>query len=461
MKNLAGTSDPVIGRGRFTLWGTLLFAVKHNLDRLVATHVFDREWSVFNYVIPPDSADGVSRLHGDLLLFYATLAALALPFVAIGTLLTVRRLRSLAWPVGLVALFFVPAVNLIFFLVLCLVPARSGTVHEPGRRTWMPRSEVGSAALAVALTVPVALLLVSVGIHVLAQYGWGLFVGIPYGLGLAAVLLYARSARRTLASCLAVAALSNVMLGALLLAAALEGAICLIMAAPLALPLALLGGFTGYAMRGVRERPEDPRPTLLGLAVAVPLLMGSEYGAAPQPLLLAVRTSVEIDAPPEAVWPHVVSFTPLPEPREWLFRAGIAYPQRATIRGHGKGAVRECVFSTGSFVEPITVWDAPRRLAFDVSAQPSPMAEWTPFADVAPPHLSGYLRSEGGEFLLEPLPGGRTRVQGTTWYRHALWPAPYWRLWSDAIIHRIHARVLAHVKARAERPALTLIRTPL
>jgi hypothetical protein len=34
-----------------------------------------------------------------------------------------------------------------------------------------------------------------------------------------------------------------------------------------------------------------------------------------------------------------------------------------------------------------------------------------------------------------------------------MWPAPYWRLWSDAIIHTIHARVLKHVKSLAEQEA--------
>ena len=31
-----------------------------------------------------------------------------------------------------------------------------------------------------------------------------------------------------------------------------------------------------------------------------------------------------------------------------------------------------------------------------------------------------------------------------------MWPAFYWRLWSDAIIHRIHLRVLNHIKELAE-----------
>ena len=52
-----------------------------------------------------------------------------------------------------------------------------------------------------------------------------------------------------------------------------------------------------------------------------------------------------------------------------------------------------------------------------------------------------------------PLPGGRTRLEGTTWYRHHIWPADYWRIWSDWILHSIHQRVLQHVKRLSEQPS--------
>jgi hypothetical protein len=123
---------------------------------------------------------------------------------------------------------------------------------------------------------------------------------------------------------------------------------------------------------------------------------------------------------------------------------------RAEIFGSGPGAERHCVFSTGAFVEPIEVWDEPRLLRFSVTSNPPPMEEWTPYPAVHPPHLDGYLVSNGGQFLLEPLEDGRTRLSGTTWYRHSMWPEGYWKLWSDAVIHRIHLRVLRHIKGQAE-----------
>ncbi len=146
----------------------------------------------------------------------------------------------------------------------------------------------------------------------------------------------------------------------------------------------------------------------------------------------------------------VVAFTQIPPPNEWIFRAGIAYPIRAEMHGTGVGAERHCVFSTGAFVEPIEVWVEPRLLKFSVTSNPSPMEEWTPYHHIEPPHLHGFLVSEGGQFLLTPLSNGGTRLEGTTWYRHGLWPAQYWRIWSDQIIHEIHLRVLRHIRDEVE-----------
>jgi hypothetical protein len=143
-------------------------------------------------------------------------------------------------------------------------------------------------------------------------------------------------------------------------------------------------------------------------------------------------------------------FFELPEPSEWLFRTGLAYPIRARIEGSGPGATRYCEFSTGPFVEPIKVWDEPHLLAFRVTDNPAPMHEWSPYAQVQPKHLHGYLVSKRGQFRLIRLANGQTLLEGTTWYQHGLWPAEYWRWWSDAIIHRIHLRVLNHVRMLAE-----------
>jgi hypothetical protein len=63
------------------------------------------------------------------------------------------------------------------------------------------------------------------------------------------------------------------------------------------------------------------------------------------------------------------------------------------------------------------------------------------------------MMSQRGEFLLAPTANGGTLLRGTTWYTLDLDPGPYWRLWSDFVVHRIHMRVLRHVKALSEAAA--------
>jgi hypothetical protein len=286
-------------------------------------------------------------------------------------------------------------------------------------------------------------------VRVFESYGWGLFVGVPFGMPMASVMIYGMRKRRSLGACLNLGVSWLLSALAVLVLFAFEGIFCLIMLIPLALPVCLLGALAGYFVQKASWSVRSPGPLLVVLA-CLPTLIGAEGLSPRTPPLFPVSTAVEVDAAPERVWKHVVEFSTLPKPDDWVFRTGVAYPVRATIDGRGPGATRYCVFSTGSFVEPIEVWDEPRLLRFSVTSNPPPMKEWSPFADIHPPHLDNYLVSRRGQFKLVALPGGRTLLEGTTWYHHTMWPASYWQLWSDAIIHRIHMQVLRHVKRLAE-----------
>ncbi len=441
-----------IDRGRYALIGALLFAVKYNLDRWVAEGIYRRKWTFATYFFPAGGQPWTAVAGGSDAEFYRTMLLVAVPFVAVGVALTLWRLRDCGLPSWLVVLFFVPAVNLMLFSFLSMLPTREAGAPRAAAgsdllRRLLPDHPIGSAAVAVFLVLPPALATVLLGTNLLRGYGWGLFVGVPFAVSLASVLLYAWHRPRRLGACLVVALLSVALLGASLIVLAAEGVICVLMASPIAALLALIGGLVGYAIQDTSWKVQRMAVCLL---LVTPLVLGAEWAGAPVPPLHAVTTAVDIAATPATVWRHVVAFAALPPPEEPLFRAGIAYPVRATIHGRGVGAVRRCEFSTGQFVEPITVWDEPRLLRFGVISQAPPMEEWTPYRDVHPAHLDGYLKSEQGQFRLEPLPGGGTRLSGTTWYRLAMWPSPYWKLWSDAIIHAIHRRVLRHIEREAE-----------
>jgi hypothetical protein len=196
----------------------------------------------------------------------------------------------------------------------------------------------------------------------------------------------------------------------------------------------------------IAQERRDSTPAAALLLLFLPLSNAVD-ARLQKPPLRVVLTSIEIDAPPQAVWPHVLGFADLDEPPQWFFRLGIAYPVRARLDGRGVGAVRRCEFSTGAFIEPITAWEEPSRLAFDVRSQPPPLHEWSPYRRVHAQHLLDTLQSRRGEFRLVELGSGRTRLEGRTFYQLAMEPQTYWAFFGDLLIHQIHQRVLKHIAA--------------
>lgn len=442
--------DGEVSRGAFLLWAVILFAIKYNLDRLLLGKVFQRDWSVFAYFgqpFPWINGSSPEQSPGE----FATLLAAGLPFLWMGVALCLKRLRAARMPLWLAVLFVIPILKWFLFIALAFVPNRAvaGTNTIPGSLTWFPKSRLGSAALTTGISALLAVGATALSTTILQEYSWGLFAGVPFSMGFLAIIIYGAAERRSLSESLGVAMLAVTITGGLLLAVALEGMICILMAAPLAFMLAGIGGLAGHFVQDARWRHTQSQLYCVPL-LAVPLMLGTERMRPEPPPLLQVVSAIEVDAPVERVWQHVVAFLELPPPSEAIFKLGIAYPIRAEISGCGPGAVRHCVFSTGPFVEPIEVWDEPRLLKFAVTRNPAPMQEWTPYREIHPPHLSGFLVSEQGQFRLTPLPDGRTRLEGTTWYHHGLWPARYWQFWSDHIIHTIHLRVLKHVKELSE-----------
>ena len=454
-----GLTIKPLPRGPFIVAGTVLFGLKLLTDRAVSAH-FGRTFSPLFYVSPMNAP--LFQPREDPTYWFALWAA-ALPFIVAGVLLTSRRLADARLSPWLVLLFFVPFANLLFFVAAAVAPSLRAPLTQsmPGQPLYRASSidttlaaderSVGASVLIAGLAGSVICLgAMGVSVGVMRTYGTALLLGAPVLSGFAASSIFVRLCPRrdyvhgALGATIVTFGISFVVVTAF----ALEGVACLIMALPLIVPVVFFGSLLGYALakdsvgRGVAQ---VSAPFLL-----MPVLLGAEGELAQPPASDVVVSEVIVDATPEVVWKRVIAFPPLPEPTDLLFRAGIAAPLRATIDGSGPGAVRRCVFTTGTFVEPVVVWMPGRELSFTVTEQPDPMREMTLWNSVRPPHLDRYLESTRGQFVLEPLPGGRTRLIGRTWYRMRLEPAAYFRVWGDAIIHRIHLRVLRHVAALSE-----------
>lgn len=310
----------------------------------------------------------------------------------------------------------------------------------------LPPDEKKRKWISIGLTAAISGLLTVWGIYGIGEYGIALFILTPLFIGAGSTILYGYKNEISKREALQVSFLTLGVLTIGLLIFAVEGLICVAMAAPIGLLLTWLGGLIGFSI--IKKNPNNALNILFFLIGVIPTMAFLEKDS--EPALTSVVTSVEINADPHSVWKNVIEFPQLKEPIEFIFKTGIAYPINAKIEGTGVGAIRHCNFTTGSFVEPVTVWEEPRLLKFDVVEQPEPMKEIS-FWNIDAPHLHDYFVSKKGQFLLTELPNGKTRLEGTTWYYHKIKPAFYWQLWSDYIIYSIHDRVLTHIKENSER----------
>jgi uncharacterized membrane protein YhaH (DUF805 family) len=419
-------------------------AFKYAADAAAIYAVTGHFWSPLDYANPLLSMRGAIAKPAWLL---PALAVWTLPFLWIALSMSLRRCLDAGRSPWRTLLIVVPLVNYVVMLQLALAPSRVDSVTPVRARELEVAHGVRSAMLGVFAAVAIALAMVGISVGMFGTYGSALFLATPTVMGAISGFIYNRGQRRSRDSTLIVAVIGVAIAGGGLLLFALEGLLCVAMAFPITAVAAGLGALIG------REIASSPRPSAaqaLLVVLSLPFLTGVD-AVASHSQRFEVVSEIEIDAPPERVWPNVVAVDELPPPSEWLFRMGIAYPLRARIEGSGVGAVRHCEFSTGPFVEPITRWDAPHMLSFDVASQPPPMQEWSPYGAIVTPHLYQYFRSVAGEFRLVALPGGRTRLEGSTWYELDLFPRAYFAWWSDWLVHRIHARVLAHVKELSER----------
>ncbi len=448
-----------VPRKPYLLWGLALAVLKFAVDTAIVYGFTHKTWTPLGYVIPSVilREGAVGSAPGAM---HVLLVILSMPFLWVGLSMSVRRAADAGISPWFGVGFLVPLLNYVTILALCILPSHGDARWDPGGSAYRrsgreeegPPSgvelppDVRAALLGVLASIGVGVSMVGLSVYGFGLYGTALFFLTPFAMGAVTAAVYNARGTRSMLYTLLLTGAATLLTGSIILLFALEGVLCLAMAFPISLAISLLGALVGRAI--VTSSRDSGHHSVLFMA-ALPLVAAGEAKLA-VPLLRDVTTSLDIAAPPAVVWPHVVGFSDLPEPPGWQYRLGIAYPMRAKIDGEGVGAVRRCEFSTGAFVEPITAWDPPHRLAFDVTRQPPSMTEWSPYAHVNAPHVEGYMTSKGGEFRLTELPGGRTRLEGTTHYTLAVYPEIYWRPYAEVLLHGIHRRVLEHIKRLSE-----------
>jgi hypothetical protein len=278
-------------------------------------------------------------------------------------------------------------------------------------------------------------------------FGLAVFAGLPFATGVSSGVII----RRGGGSFGQAVGAAMTLIGAVILilcAMAMEGVVCVLMAAPFGAALAFIGAVVGYFL--ARTRASDG--TLHSAAwLSLVAIVALEGWNPPAPREDRATTEIVIDAPAARVWAELHDIRDLPKTDNFLFQFGVAHPMGTVTDGQGVGAARLCRLSTGDMPEIVTVWKPGQELRFKVLSTPPSMRELGFFGQtVDAAHLhSAYASLEGG-FKLETLPDGRTRVIGESRYLLNIAPAAYWNLWTKEIVHCVHRRVLEHVKTRAE-----------
>lgn len=313
-------------------------------------------------------------------------------------------------------------------------------------RAWLDTPR-GSVVLGLAVGVALALFSVAIGALLLGVYGFGVFFVAPFFIGLAAGYLVNRRVDFGGGNTVLAVSATTLVCALALLATALEGLVCIVMAAPLAFGLAVLGGLLGR--RWARRSRAATAHAFVGFAV-LPVFFAVEsmvIGTGS----FGVLSSIAVDADESRVWAALVRMGDIREEPPLVFRLGVSYPLGAELRGEGVGAIRHGRFSTGVAVERVTAWQPGRELALEVLSEPPAMRELSPYAHVHAPHVNGYFTTRSFAFRLEPLPGGRTHLVLESDHSLRLEPRAYWMELARLAIAQNYDRVLRHIRHEAEK----------
>lgn len=232
-----------------------------------------------------------------------------------------------------------------------------------------------------------------------------------------------------------------------------EGLICIVMFMPVALVAATVGGVAaGLIARMVRSRAS--RNASLACVMFFPFLITPfEHQLLSQRDLRSVESVIDIKAAPAVVWSNIERVPAIRTSElqpSWSHAIGFPNPVEATLSKEGVGGIRNATFEKGVFfIETVDDWDPQHHLGFSIRAQTASIPKTTLDEHVT---VGGqYFDVLHGDYELEPLPNGVTRLHLQSLHRVSTDLNWYAHLWTDSIMRDLQVRILQVIRDRCER----------
>lgn len=239
---------------------------------------------------------------------------------------------------------------------------------------------------------------------------------------------------------------SCVLMAAFAAAIGWEGMICIVMALPVMLVAATLGGIAARLLP--RSRTAAAVVVVLPFVVA-PIEAMLDTGAE----IHETATRIEIRSPESTVWTNIVQVPPIGEgefrPR-FIHKIGFPRPLAALSEGEGVGSIRTATFVGGvTFVETVHDWNRNRDLAFSIRALTDRIPAVTLDEHVT---IGGpYFDVLDGRYRIEPLGDDRVLLHLTSRYRLSTGVDFYAAPWCDYVMRNIQETILEVIRDRCER----------
>lgn len=260
----------------------------------------------------------------------------------------------------------------------------------------------------------------------MVDYGYTFFIIFPFSVGFSIGTLDRK--RWGL-----VAMISGVFIFfMLLLAGALEGFICVLMALPLFVGMTLIGHWIQKKL--IKKELGNGKKLMISMTPIILLLSINhiEQMILPEPKVITINNSIILNYPPEIVFEEVKQMEKLDAEKPIGLLLGLPSPYKCELEADTVGAMRYCHFDNGQIIAQITKFEKGKILQMDVIDYTLTGRDWFQFVDAS--------------YQFEVLNEETTQITRYSSYRSILNPRFYWAPLEAWGIEQEHQFVLASLK---------------